>query len=316
LLEPEKVVQVPNTGYTFSFIVDSFLVFSPFFDSLYFHVFDKNSLEFLFKFGKEGRAHHEFAFPLPFNNQSRPDIHSVYSIYDINLYQIKHIDFGAIAKGVNISEAIAADIMPLELVSTHELNYLSNGNVIGVPVPDGQKAQGLFFIYDPVTTKKQWVPFPNKLKMEDLYEQRVNRGVLYSNTENIFFASYFFDQVFFFNSRGDLLKEWFFSEIQMPLLSEQLLSVTNESPHFFRYIFGNSKSCFIVRVGVSLPEWDENEIPLQLFEFDWNGNLLKVYEIYSEIMTLSIDEESNTLYCVLKNKEESEFSTIAKFKLQ
>lgn len=316
LLEPEKVVEVPNTGYTFSFIVDSLLIFSPLFDTLYFHVYHKDNLELLFKFGKEGRAHHEFTFPLPFNYVEGSDNHSVFSVYDINLYQIKHIDFGAIAKGANISDAIVAEPMPLELTSTHELNTLSNGNIIGLPVPSGQKAEGLFFIFDPETKKKKWVPIPNRFTMEEGVEQAVYRGNLYSNSEYIFFASSYFDQVFFYNSQGELLKEWYFSEIKMPLLADDFDYIDkHKSPDFFRYIFGNSKSCFIVRVGAPLTEWEKADMPLQLFEFDWTGDLKNVYEIHSNLKGLYVDENSNTLYCVLRNIEELEISSIAKFHL-
>lgn len=317
LLEPEKVVEVPNTGYTFSFIVDSLLIFSPLFDTLYFHVYHKDNLELLFKFGKEGRAHHEFTFPLPFNYVEGSDNHSVYSVYDINLYQIKFIDFGAITKGTNISDAIIAELMPLELTSTHELNTLSNGNIIGLPVPSGQKAEGLFFIFDLETRNKKWVTIPNRFAMEERFEQAVYRGKLYSNSEYIFFASSYFDQVFFYNSQGELLKEWYFSEIKMPILADHLDAVDyHKSPDFFRYIFGNSKSCFIVRVGAPLEDWVEDDMPLQLFEFDWNGDLKNVYEIHSEINALHVDQNNNTLYCLLRNIEDPEISSIAKFKLK
>lgn len=153
--------------------------------------------------------------------------------------------------------------------------------------------------------------------MQQRYRNITYRGQICSDGKNIAFASRYFDQVLFFNPKGQLLREHYFSEIKMPVLSDEFSGVAHESTSYFMHIYGNTKSCFVKRINKPLVDLIEmGNPPVQLLEFNWNGNLINVYELNTRPNAFSVDETTNTLYCIIYDEIPSDSVQIAKINLR
>ena len=146
------------------------------------------------------------------------------------------------------------------------------------------------------------------------YRNWTYTGVLCANPQKdvIVFASNYFDQILFFNIDGKIIKEHYFSTIKKPLLSTTFSGVSSESPIYFSKIYGTPEHCYALRVNRPITDIKEDKasIPMQLLSFDWDGNLVAVYEYKSYSKVFCVDESTNTLYGVFNN-EENEYSPIS-----
>jgi hypothetical protein len=319
LLSPTKVLEIETTAviqdncFNYSFLVDSLLVFISECDTNYFHIYNKNTLEFIMKFGTRGRAPFEFETPIPYpsNTATLSTKSKSFYFYDINLEQTKIIDFNKLIQGYDVSECVTSTAN-INLFGSIYLNLLEGSKITGQNI---DRSEGLFFIYDSKSEKINWVDYLPNYRMQERYRNLTYRGRPCSDGKNIAFASRYFDQVLFFNNEGQLLKEHYFSEVKKPVLSDDFSGVTNESPVYFTHIYGNTKSCFVERLNKSLLVLEKEFPTTQLLEFDWNGSLINVYELNKRPKAFSVDETTNTLYCIINEETPSDSVRIAKINI-
>lgn len=300
VLVPEKVVNISDGCYSEVLINDSLLILVSRCDTNLFHVYNKNTLDFITSFGKKGRSPQEFFEPIFYRNiTTSVTSTSVLDFYDQNLAQNKRINFGNIAKGVNPYECIESSILEHELFETYDLSYLGKNKVVGRKIGE---CPGLFFIDDLESKDRQWIDFiPNK-GVDDLYKTNVYHGSLWSNTKNIMYASRNFDEVLFFNSNGILLKEHHFSKLKKPVLSKTDPIVSTESMLYFLRAYGTPNYCYALRVGRTGTDFYENfHAPTNILVFDWEGNLKNVYQHKYYPTSFCVDEETNTMYCLIRS---------------
>jgi len=305
-------VSVRNGCFNTALIYDSLLILIAECDSNYFHIYNKNTLNFIWKFGKKGRGPVDFNFPFPYTNTNLNE--EKYIFYDLNIPKESFINFNKVVTGHSLSDCISTKVIDVNLFSCNELNFIENNRVIG---QDLDKSEGLFFIYDTKLKKKEWINYIPKFKIKSKYRNSVYTGSLCSDGETIVFSPRHFDLVLFFNSQGNLFKEYNFSKIKKPILSKQFSGVDYNSLLYTHSIYGTKEYCYILRINKSITDLSDNRnYPTQILKFDWNGNLINANIIKSLPSSFCVDESSSTLYCIFIEDQTSEFVQIAKLSLK
>ncbi len=305
---------IKNSCFGSSFIVDDFVVFIADCDSLYFHVFDKHTLDFKFKFGNQGRGPAEFDYPHPFlTNTTRLQKDDYYYFYEPNLFQVKKINFNRIMEGYIDEGAISSYYMDREMYAAMDWNQLDDNRIAAVHY---DYPEGLFFIYNTENKKTNWAKYIHSFAMEDRFKTEVFYGRLVSNGETIFFASRNFDEILVFDNRGKLQKRHHFSPIDMPILSRQFTGVAYESIVYFTAVYGNIDACYFKRIAVPRTASGYRPTQTQLFEMTWDGELLNVYEMDFNPAAISICENTGYLYAVVRAEIENDSITLIKASLK
>ncbi len=305
---------IKNSCFSSSFIVDDYVVFIANCDSNYFHVFDKHTLDFRFKFGTSGRGPAEFDWPFPFlSNTTRLRKDDYFYFYEPNLYQIKKINFNRIFEGYIDEAAISSYYMDRGTDASFDWNQLDDNRIAARHY---DYPEGLFFIYDTRKDTKSWAEYIHSFNLSDRLTTQVFYGRLISNGETIFFASRNFDEILVFDNRGKLLKEYRFSPVNMPIINTQFMGVARESIIYFVGVYGNIDASYFLRIAV--PGTDSGWFPkqTQLFEMSWDGELLNVYELDFHPAGISICENTGYLYAYMSQEWTNDSITLIKTSLK
>ncbi len=315
-LKYENSICISDFCFNTSFITDSFVIFIAECDSNYFHIYNKNNLRFFKKFGTKGKAPYEFNFPFPFQtNTTSKKSNMLFDFYDLNLAQIKEIDFDRICNGDNISKCITSKLMDNNLLISNELCYLEDNKIAG---QDLGYSEGLFFIYDDSLRNKSWVNYNPTFKLQKRYRQLVYSGSLCSNSETIIYASRNFDEVLFYKTDGSLIREYYFSEIEKPILSKNFSGVDYDSPLYFLSLYGTKSWCYVLRIGKSISKLKEENMQsvANIIKFSWDGEIDNVYTLDAVPNSFCVDESSNILYCIMPCNESSGTVLLTKYQLK
>jgi hypothetical protein len=141
-------------------------------------------------------------------------------------------------------------------------------------------------------------------------------GELKSNSKEIFYATRYFDQVLFYDSSGKLLKEYYFSKLNKPILSRNFSGVDDESPIFFKNAYGTEDFCYFLRLGWKGTDLFERKYhPTNVLVFNWNGDLVKVHDLNSCPFLFCVDNDNTTLFGLFNNGTSEEFIKLIKFQL-
>lgn len=285
---------VSNSCFTTSFIYDSLLVFKAECDDNIFHIFNKNTLDRIHKFGEKGRAPFEFHFPFPYiSNTTSLDGNSVFLFYDLNLYQNKAINFSKIIQGYDLGDCITSELIDKNLIDSDHLNILDNGSIAGIDI---SSPNGIFYIYDSITKIKQWVSYDHKFELEDRYYKSVYQGLMASGRGVIIFAYKYIDEILVFDLTGNLLKKYNFSKLLPPKLSTSFTGVDHDAPIFFSQVYATPSTCMFLRLNRSIQDITNSDECIHLIELDWSGEIVNVYKTHMILGAFCLDNESRTLY--------------------
>ncbi len=175
-LEVVDTTSIWDGCYKSAFIYDSYLVLIAACDEYFFHVYDKHSLEFRGKFGLKGRGPYDFYMPFPFRTNTTTNINdSIHEFYDLNLRKIKGINFNKTGNNEELSESITTKDQDVNLFECDMLNKLTESKIAGHDINIGT-TDGMFFIYDRETKKKEWIDYMPNFKMEPEYRWQAYYG--------------------------------------------------------------------------------------------------------------------------------------------
>jgi hypothetical protein len=152
------IKEIPSYCYLDAFIIDSLLILTTECDDYVFHVYHKESLELITKFGEKGRAPFEFDRPRPFNIRINSNI---FDFYDVNLFQYKYINFKKILSGEPVPDCVTMNYFENELSDAHMLNYINSNAIAGRSFSE---INGMIFIFDKELNKKIGLILTQKLE--------------------------------------------------------------------------------------------------------------------------------------------------------
>lgn len=306
-LKVKKSVAVPDGCFTEAFIYDSLLVLVGYCDTSSFQIYNKNNLKLIRKFGKKGKSPHEFHTPLPFSTNSTSDLNNpVLHFNDINLVRKQQIDFKKISLGYKEFECITSESLDKNLSFSNDLGFLEEDKIVGRQIDE---SKGLFYIYDKKLKEKKWIDYVPNAKISTKYRLMAYYGYLCTNSQNIMYAGRFFDEILFYDSNRQLLKEHYFSKIEEPLLSKKFSGVSQESMLYAMKAYGTPDFCYVVRIARTGNDFQKNKnTPSKILVFDWDGNLADVYQHESFPSCFCVDETSKTMYCITKSNDMDEIN--------
>jgi hypothetical protein len=309
-------VKIIEGCYTDVFIADSLLILIANCDSNFFHVYDKNTLRLLNKFGYKGNAPHEFIRLMNYNTTTLDDRNLLIQFFDIHSGHNKTVDFERIMKGESVAGCVKEEPVDENLLFCHSVNFLGNNKVAMISVDE---SEGLFMIYDQKTKNKSWVDYHPKMKMEEKLRLSAYYGIVNANPdkEKIVYASRFIDEILFFNMEGKLQNAWYLSDIKKPDKAAKFMGISNDANVYALRTYSTPQHIYVSRVCQSMKQLvKEPKNPVQIIAFDWDGNLTDVYEPSIFPYLFCVDEATKKLYIIRKNDAENDpTSEIFKFSL-
>ena len=276
------------------------------------HVYNKNNLQLITKFGTNGLAPFELPGGWPLDNASITQKSDNILFYDTRTWHFKTINLDKIVKEGDIANSISSKPMDRDLLMSAKINQL-NDNEFAVVNYFDKEIKGLFFIYDTIKKEKKWIPHVLKMNVEDNYKRELYFGQFHANnTKNtIIYASRYFDQVLFFDSHGNFKKQYAFSKLKIPDFSKNSHLPSIETSILYAVSsYASSEFCFVLRHGrvgkniISPP-------PPLLLVFNWDGLLMKTFELTESVIPppnviFCYDEEFGYLYSFESSKEEND----------
>jgi hypothetical protein len=294
--------------YWESFILDSLLVLNSTCDTNIFHIYNKFDLRFLGKAGTKGQAPFEFESPYLYKTATTTKEKNSMLFFDTNLGQNKNVDFKKILAGERIDNCVESEQIDRNLILCHELLVLDENRVAGTSM---NESKGIYFIYNKKDKEKKWVDQHPKTKLDNKYHVDLYYATLGANPSKntIVYASRHFDEILFFNTDGELKKEYYFSELIQPEISTQFTGISNDAPIYSLKMYCTNEHCYVLRVNQTTYQLNDNTVlPIQILAFDWEGTLIDIYKLNFYPNTFCVDEETQTIYLIQPNQEESDFT--------
>lgn len=315
----EKVnesIQIVEGCYSDCFILDSLLILIANCDSNYFHVYDKRTLSLILKFGIKGEGPNDFSRPTVYNSTlTKLEQNGIISFYDIHLGYNKDVNFGEILQGKSLTNNILAQPMSKDLLPCYEINFISKDKIVMRSVDE---EKGLFMFYNPLKEEKKWVKHHPKMKGAE-GKRHVYYGLVHSNPskKSIVYSSRYFDEILFFDLEGNLNKEYYFSEMKLPPMSDKFSGVSNEATIYSARIYSTLEHCYILRANQPFNKLINDPIlPVHMLKLDWSGNMVDIIQLSTFPYLYCVDEETGILYLINRNNKEDEFySEILTFSL-
>ena len=304
LPEASEVYRIEEIGHYWNpFIIDSFLIMSAISMDEKIHVYNKNNLQLIKKFGADGLAPFDLPQVHTLNNASISQNCNSILFYDVKVRQFKTINLEKLVLGGTVNDCINSNAMDRNLFLSTELTLLNDHKFAARQM--GQfEADGMFFIYDTLKKEKKHIDFVPKKRVEKKYTSMLYDGVINANglKNSIVYASQRFNHVLFYDLNGNLQKQHVFSALNMPELSKQFPGPVNESIVYAADTYATSEFCFVYRLCESISVTNQSA---QLLVFSWDGLLVNAFNLpeYPDMFAFCYDEEFGYLYLIEDSEE-------------
>ena len=309
-VEDAEIFRIEDEGIETAFILDSFLIIKSYYDSIKIHVYNKDNLQLITKFGTVGMAPFELPNSLPLKNASITQKSNRILFYDTRTYQFKTINLDKYLSGGNVVECITSTPMDNDLVLATYLTQLDNNKFAA---RTNQPNQGMFYIYDTVKKEKKLIDYTPNKNVDERTKGFLYYGELNANSSknSIVYATRLFDQVLFYDLDGNLQKKHVFSPLKMPDLDRNPISGTVHSFEYALSTYATTNFCFVNRACQQFsPDLEQPPKPSQLLVFTWDGVIVNAFELPAVTRTsrpdICYDEESGYLYSFFTSMEEND----------
>ncbi len=306
-IKGEKYYELNNLICCNDLIIDEkFLIINDWCsDNGFFHVYEYSPIKFIKSFGKKGRGPGEFISPLFCKNITNRS--NVFSVFDLNLrlkVDYKLSDIGSEVPqedGIYIvnKEELSDDIFPC--INITYIDSCVYGN-------DVNFAGGLFFIYDMKTNQKiliDYLPveFYNNhqfiKKRSYIYE---NKLVVNREEGRIAVGMSYFNQIHFFDLKGNHLKSVSVGDDTLPILNE-LYFAGKDSFFYCIDIYATNDFVYILWGGQKLLDYESNIVTDSfVIVFSWEGLHMKTYKIQNS-NTIGINPDNTKLFAAVKDSD-------------
>ena len=306
-IEDAETFRIEDGCYESVFILDSFLIMNAHCDSNKIHVFNKENLQLITKFGTGGMAPFELPYTHPLNNSSITQKNDHLLFYDLRVFQFKTINLEKYLTEGNIAECITS--VPMDKALFFSI-YLSQLDMHKFAARSTTPMEGTFFIYDTLKKEKKYIGYESKNKLDERTNLHIYFGELNANgsKNSMVFASRFFDQVMFYDLEGNLQKKHVFSPLKMPELPKQFPGPLKKLFTYAYSTYATSDFCFVHRACQLFSSDIEQPLkPSQILVFTWNGVLVNAFELPAISPTsrphICFDEEYGYLYSFYTSME-------------
>lgn len=281
-------------------IVDSLLIILTYGDIYKFHIYNKNTLKLIGKFGREGRGPSEYINPFIMSQKKKIRDSSYLLIHDNTLRRTNYVNIlEAINKTNYYPKSFNSQNKKLSHADIiHSAVMTADSFIVGTPnIPNS----GKFFCYDIYKDEIIWEPYypitnivPNKMFQDELYSSYL---ALRPNATDIAAASLFFKRIDILDKKGKLKRSIIFNQNKEPDFSNADSWPPKGSHEYFTSI--SVSQDFIYALDIDL-EVDNREIidTVSLIKTYWEDKGIppKIFRMTPKILKMEVDEESHKIF--------------------
>jgi len=286
-------------------IVDSFLIILTYGDSYFFHVYNKNTLKLIGKFGKEGRGPFEFHLPHMMSQTDKQRDSSYLRIFDDTRKRIDIVNIlGAINKSGDYYKSINfgnKNLTQADLI--HSAVMPADSFVVGNPgsLIIGADYGGKFFCYDIYNDKMTWEPYypipkipPIERAKNDLYTSYL---ALRPNGNDIASASAFFNRIDILDRKGKLKRAIVFNQDKDPDFSKADSWPPKGSHFYFASISVSQDYIYALDIDIEVDNRETTDT-VSLIKTTWEdkGILPETLRLTPKVGKIKVDEENNKIF--------------------
>ena len=268
-------------------------------EKLYFYRL--NDFQFLKSTGRAGKGPQDFKFPffLKGANVASDEL----LIYDAELAKCKTFRINPTSTD-SLVYWMKETKIPAEIIASTDMAQIKN-TFYG----SQDSGKGMFFIHPIESDRVEWVPYPPSIpNYEEAPEANLsvkqNRITVNPNKKRIATAMKFYNQLFLYNTKGEVLKGGTFREEIAPKIVNNQIDTSTKI--FFTQIYSTDKYIYLVLSDMHYREKaSSNWQPSQVAIFDWDMNHVLTLKTNIYIYSIVIDSVFNRMLVLSYDKEEN-----------
>jgi len=286
-------------------IIDSLIIFLTYGEPYFFHVYNKNTLKLIGKFGNEGRGPFEFHLPLMMSQKVKIRDSSYLVIFDDTRKRIDFVNIlGAINTTNNYYKSInfwnknleQGDIIQSAVITSDSF-IVGNSSIATGNAEYG----GRFFCYDIYKDIITWEPFypipkiaPAKNSKGDLYKSYL---ALRPNGSDIAAASLFFKRIDILDKQGKLKRSIIFDQIKEPDFSKADSWPPKGSHQYFTSISVSQDYIYALDIDIDVDNpVSSDTVTIVKTTWEDKGVLPEIIKMTPRVGKMRVDEESKKIY--------------------
>jgi hypothetical protein len=300
-------IEIPLSGSSCPIdiqIADSLIIIRDACDTFFYHVYNKNTLKLVGKFGKKGVGPFEYQFPFMMNqvnnNRNGPYVY----IWDTH---VNRIDCANVLKAIN-SGNYYPQTMKISKRNIRKIFPLSSAVVIAdsfiVGGTQNDLGKGRFFCYEIANGELFWEPY---YPLVDKTPQKSKLGILYSgkmalrpDRAYIAVASVYFKRIDILNTRCQLKRSVIFeNQNDEPDFTNNSIPPADTYQYFcsitvsnnFIYALDRDKTTKIYELNMK-----SIRDTICLYKVDWEGNYVNRFKLTPRVLHIAVDEENHKIY--------------------
>ena len=282
-------------------LADSLLIIENYGDKYWFHVYNKNTLSLLGKFGLEGRGPSEYIAPLMMDQQMKIRDSSYLVVYDGSLRRVTIVNILKAIDNVNYHPKT----FRFHGRKNFQLSMLASAVLVDDSLLIGTSGhnyiEGKYFCYDIINDKITWEPFypipkvePRRMFLDDLYR---NHSALRPDSSAIAAAFHYYKRIEILDKTGKLKRAIVFHQDKDPDFSDASSSVPKGSHTFF--IFISVTQDYIYALDID-HDADSRKIidTVSLIRTTWEDTGLDpdIFRMTPNVSKIAVDEENKMIY--------------------
>ena len=289
-------------------IIDNLIIIQESCDTCFFHIYNKESLKFIGKFGKKGKGPFEYQRPKMIIQSVKKNDSCILYVYDNVVNRIDEINIlKAISKELYYPKTVKINHSDLQTVSSFYSAVVTADSFV-VGTTQNHLNNGRFFCYEIANSKFSYQPYypqtrvaPHKLMLSHLYACMM---ALRTDGEKIAVACRYLKRIDILDKKGQHIAESIFetqdeepdfsSNKRIPPLSSHIyfgsISVTN------RFIFALDINKNTTAIDLDESNMKQSGDSIMLYRTNWDGKFIDKMKLSPRVLKIAVDEQSNTIY--------------------
>lgn len=288
-------------------IVDSLIIIRDKCDEFFYHVYNKNTLKLVGKFGRKGKGPSEYLFPSMTTQSIKKGDSSYIYIYDTSVNRIDAINILEAVNRVNyypktlkINKKDIREFAPL-----YSAVIVADSLIIGST--QNHLNKGRFFQYEITNGKISYQPYypqvkitPHRLMLSHLYACKM---ALKPDGENIAVVSRYLKRIDILDKKGQYKRSIDFETLdEEPDFSSAQRIPPLKSHFYFDNVAVSKKFIYTVDIDKKPIDNVTNMEPTRdyifLYKIDWEGNYIEGIKLTPRVLHIAVDEQNHKIYGV------------------
>jgi len=281
------------------FSIDSFLILRKRKSEFIFSIYNKHNLQLLGNIGKSGQGPEEFLAPY-YCGQNQIDSTGIkFWVNDIHKKTLSLL---------NVSSSLAQNQTVIEkkvklndqLVTPRHSFYINENSILGV----SEGVVGRLFMYNPQTQAVQFsnlfphLNIPPTSKLIDFSSLYIDNCEIAPDNSKVVSAMKYFNRIDIFNDTGNREVSIIVNEGNSDEILHYNSIIEGTITCYFEDLYVTDNHIYALYINQQDKDVADVEKPVDIYKFDYSGNLLKIFAIPNYVLQFIVDEEQSKLYAV------------------